>query len=275
MPSAVHRRCFLSLLAASVSPGADTDLDRAFQRMYNFDFTSAHKLIDGYIAAHTDDPLGYAARASAFLFSEMDRLGILAADFFMDDDKIADKRKLKPDPKIRDAFYWATTQGRERAEKLLAVDASDKNALLSLSMLYGLLTDYAAFIEKRQLSSLSYVKQSQHYAVRLLAIDPNYADAYLTTAISEYLLGSVPFFVKWFVKLEQVKGSKEIATKHLQVVAKNGRYFGPFARILMAVVALREKRVTDARLWLEGLVKEFPQNTLLRSELDKITPKVR
>lgn len=243
--------------------------------MYNFDFTGAHKLIDGYIGAHSDDPLGYAARASAYLFSEMDRLGILAADFFMDDDKIADKRKLKPDPKIRDAFYWATTQGRERAEKLLAADASDKNALLSLSMLYGLLTDYAAFVEKRQLSSLSYVKQSQHYAVRLLAIDPNYADAYLTTAISEYLLGSVPFFVKWFVKLEQVKGSKEIATKHLQVVAKNGRYFGPFARILMSVVALREKRVTDARVWLEGLVKEFPQNTLLRSELDKITPKVR
>lgn len=271
----MRRREWLSLFTGGALWSADTELDRAFQRMYNFDFPGAHALIDGYINAHADDPLGYAARAAAHLFSEMDRLGILAADFFMDDDKIADKKKLKPDPNIRAAFYWATTQSRERAEKILAANASDKNALLSLAMGYGLLTDYAAFVEKRQLSSLSYVKQSQHYAVRLLAIDPNYADAYLTTGISEYLLGSVPFFVKWFVKLEQVKGSKEVAMKNLQIVAKGGRYFGPFARILLAVVALREKRTTDARVWLEGLVREFPQNALLRGELGKITPKMR
>jgi hypothetical protein len=243
--------------------------------MYNFDFPGAHTLIDTYIDAHAGDPLGYASRASAYLFYEMDRLGILAADFFMDDDRISDKRKLKPDPTIRAAFYWSTAQGRERAEKNLTANALDKNALLSLSMVFGLLTDYAAFVEKKQLGSLSYAKQSQHFAVRLLAIDPQYADAYLTTGISEYILGSVPFFVKWFVKLEETKGSKEQALKNLQVAAKDGRYFGPFARILLAVVALREKRTTDARRWLEGLVREFPENPLLRRELDKISPKVR
>lgn len=243
--------------------------------MYNLDFVGAHKLVDAYVGAHPDDPMGYAARASAFLFSEMDRLGILAADFFLDDDKIADKKKLKPDPKIRDAFYWATNQGKERAEKQFAANAKDANALLSLSLIFGLLTDYGAFVEKRQLSSLSYAKQSQHYAVLLLAIEPNNGDAYLTPAVSEYLLGSVPFFVKWFVRLEQTKGSKELAVKNLLIVAKSGRYFGPFARILLAVVAMREKRPTDARVWLEGLVKEFPGNTLLKQELDKISPKIR
>jgi hypothetical protein len=47
----------------------------------------------------------------------MDRLGILAADFFLDDDKIADKKKLKPDPGVRDSFYWSTTQCRDCAER--------------------------------------------------------------------------------------------------------------------------------------------------------------
>lgn len=271
----MRRREILSLFGGGALFGAETELDRAFQRMYNFDFHGAHTLIDGYVSAHADDPLGYASRASAHLFSEMDRLGILATDFFLDDDKIADKRTLKPDPRIRDAFYWAAAQGRERAEKSLASNASDKNALLSLCMVFGLLTDYAAFVEKRQFSSLSYVKQAQHFAVRLLAIDPNYADAYLTTGVSEYVLGSLPFFVKWFVRLEQTKGSKELAKKNLLIVAKGGRYFGPFARILLAVVALREKRTADARVWLEGLVREFPENALLRRELDKISPKIR
>ena len=81
--------------------------------------------------------------------------------------------------------------------------------------------------------------------------------------------------MKWFVKLEQTKGSKELAKKNLLIVAKGGRYFSPFARILLAVVALREKRTLDARVWLEGLVREFPQNALLRRELEKISPKMR
>lgn len=254
---------------------AETDLDRAFARMYNFDFKGAHAAIDTYVAQFPDDPLGYASRASSHLFSEMDRLGILEADFFLDDERIADKKKLKPDPQIRDAFYWATAQARERAEKHLAANQNDKNALLSLSMVYGLLTDYAAFVERRQIGSLSYAKQSQHYAVRLLAIDSSYADAYLTTGISEYLLGSLPFFVKWFVKMEQAKGSKEQAVRNLRIVAKSGRYFGPFARILLAVVAMREKRPEEARVWLEGLVRDFPGNGLLRHELNRITPKIR
>ena len=255
--------------------GADSSLDRAFQRMYNFDFAGAHGLIDAYVAAHESDPMGYAARATAHLFSEMDRLGILASDFFSDDDKIVDKKKLKPDPRVRDAFYWASTQSRERAEKALAGNGGDKNALLAMAMHFGLLTDYAAFVERRQIGSLTYAKQSQHYAVRLLKIDPEMGDAYLTTGITEYVLGSVPFFVKWFVKFEEAKGSKEQAMRNLDMVVKKGRFFGPFARILMAVVALREKRRQDARVWLEGLVREFPENKLLARELDKISPKMR
>lgn len=243
--------------------------------MYNFDFPGAHALIDLYIRGNEQDPLGYAARGTAHLFSEMDRLGILAGDFFLDDDRIADKRKLKPDPQVRDSFYWATAQSKERGERQLRLNSSDKNALLAMSLTYGLLTDYSAFVEKRQIGSLSYARQAQHYAVRLLAIDPSFADAYLTTGISEYLLGSLPFFVRWFVKFEEARGSKEQAQKNLRVVAKNGRYFGPFARILMAVVALREKRQRDARMWLEGLVREFPQNSLLRRELDKVSPRIR
>lgn len=243
--------------------------------MYNFDFAGAHRLIDAYVAAHEAAPLGYSARATAHLFSEMDRLGILASEFFSDDDKIADRKKLKPDPRVRDAFYWATTQSRERAERALAADPGDREALLAMAMNFGLLTDYAAFVEKKQLGSLSYAKQSQHYAVRLLKIDPGVGDAYLTTGITEYVLGSVPFFVKWFVKFEEAKGSKEQAMRNLDMVVKKGRYFGPFARILMAVVALREKRTQDARVWLEGLVREFPENRLLRKELDKISPRMR
>lgn len=238
--------------------------------MYEFDFLAAHSIIDRYVAATPSDPMGFAARGAAHLFNELDNLGILATEFFTDDDRIAEKKKPQPDPKIRAAFYSAMAQARQRVDNILSADPNDKNALMAGSVTFGLLTDYAAFVEKKQFSSLSTAKQAQSYAVRLLNIDSSYGDAYLTTGITEYLLGSLPFFFKWFVRFEQAKGSKEQAIANLKIVATRGRYFGPFARILLAVVALREKRKSEARVWLEDLVREYPANPLLRKELDKL-----
>jgi hypothetical protein len=44
----------------------------------------------------------------------------------------------------------------------------------------------------------------------------------------------------------------------------HGSYYGPFARILLAVVSVREKKFEDARQLLSRLVGEYPENPLLR-----------
>lgn len=270
----MKRRTFLALPLALALPGYATDytlLDQCYQRMYNFDFVTALQLVDQYTKTYPADPLGPATRAAALLFRELDRLQILQTEFFTDDDRIAEKKKLKPDVPTRDAFYWATQQCREISEGILAKDANNKEALFALAMSWGLLTDYAAFIEKRQLSSLSFAKTAHGWALKLLAVDKTYYDAYLSTGISEYLLGSLPFFVKWFVKFEQTKGSKQVAVDNLKLVASKGRLLGPFARILLAVVALREKRPNDAKSYLTSLVRDFPENPLLKAELKKLS----
>jgi hypothetical protein len=262
---------FLLLLVPVLVQAAEPPLlDRAYQRMYNFDFKGAKVLIDQHVNERPQDPLGYSTRAAALVFEELDRLRILETDFFLDDDRIAEKKKPKPDPQIRNAFYWAAQQSRERADAMLAKNANDKDALFAHSLSWGLTTDYMALVEKRQLSSLNYAKTSHGFAKRLIAIDKNYGDAYLTTGLSEYLLGSLPFFVKWFVKFDDAKGSKQVAVENLKFAAKNGRYLGPFARILLAVAALREKRKPEARDWLAGLVRDYPENPLLRHELERL-----
>src|SRR5579871_1930267 len=79
-----------SPLAAAVPPGPMED---AFRDLYNFHFPAAHQTIDRYIAAHPTDPVPYAVRASAYMFYELDRLGILESEFLIDDKKIARKEK--------------------------------------------------------------------------------------------------------------------------------------------------------------------------------------
>ena len=52
------------LIAPHVYAGP-APFDEAFDRLYNFDFSAAHSVIDRYISQHPDEPLPYAMRASA------------------------------------------------------------------------------------------------------------------------------------------------------------------------------------------------------------------
>ncbi|HEX9760894.1 MAG TPA: hypothetical protein VGA40_08235 [Candidatus Acidoferrales bacterium] len=56
----------------------------------------------------------------------------------------------------------------------------------------------------------------------------------------------------------------------MQIAAARGRYLRPFAKILLALVALREKQPELARTQLIELVAEFPQNPLFAKELAKL-----
>src|SRR5262249_40061996 len=152
-----------------------------------------------------------------------------------DDKRIADKKKrLDPDPLIRERFLKAVSDTEARAQAALKVNPDDRQALFAMCIAQGVSTDYMAFVEKRQIASLSPAKRSNTYAQRLLRLDPKFYDAYLTTGISEYMLGSLPFFVRWFVKFDNVAGDKQRGIDRLELVSREGRYFRPFAKILLA-----------------------------------------
>lgn len=264
---------FAVLLLATVA--APSPVDKAFERLYNFDFAGAHSILDGHLKSKPADGLGHAVRASALLFEELHRLQILESEFFAEDKRIIDKKKLKPDEKIRSSFDSALRIAEDTAQKEVAAKSDDADALFTLSLVSGLRADYIALVEKRQFQSLSSMRQSQVWSLRLLKSHPGYADAELTGGACEYLLGSLPFFVKWFVRFDGVEGQKSLATQKLERVAASGRYLGPFARILLAIVHLREKQPSRALGILTQLSRDFPQNPLFRSEARKVAAMLR
>src|SRR5258705_6929335 len=211
-------------------------------------------------------PAAYAVLSSAYLFSELDRLSILESEFWSDDNHIADKKKLKPDPAVRAQLFKAINDAQSRAQARLAANPNDQDALFAMCITSGVLTDYTALVEKKQISSLSLVKKGAAYAQRLLKVNPNYYDAYLTTGMTEYVIGSLPFFVRWFIKVENINGSKEQGIKTVELVTQKGHYLKPFAKILLAVANLREKRPRVAETLLFELARDYPENQLFKKE---------
>jgi len=134
----------------------------------------------------------------------------------------------------------------------------------------GLRGDYAALIEKRNLASLSYMKTSRTIAQKLLLIDPTCYDAYLAIGVENYLLGSSAAPVRWVLHITGAQTDKEEGVRRLRLTADKGRYLAPFARLLLAVAALRDKDRQTARTLLAGLAIEFPGNLLYAKELARI-----
>jgi hypothetical protein len=88
--------------------------------------------------------------------------------------------------------------------------------------------------------------------------------------VENYLVGVNPAPVRWFLRLGRVETDKDAGINDLRITATRGHYLAPFARMLLAVAALREKDNNGARDLLAGLVQEFPQNTLYKKELARI-----
>jgi len=267
------RWALLLPLACAHAAGAD-QIDRAFNRLYNFDFPAAHAAVDEYVSAHPDDPMGYSVRSSVYVFYELNRLGILEAEFFADDKRLTDKKKLSPDPLVRRKFYEAVEAAQSRALATLSARPDDFKALYALCVTHGVVVDYVALIDKKHFSSLSTAKRSNGCAQRLLKAHPDTYDAYVTTGFTEYLVGSLPFFIRWLVRFDMVKGSKEEGIRNLREAAEKGRYLKPFAKILLALIYLREKKPQECRRYLTEFARDYPENPLVQKELAKLTARL-
>ena len=246
------------------------ELERGFCQMYNLDFTGAHGTFAIYQKLNPDDPLGYVADAAAYLFAEFSRLQILESDLFTDDRRWGNRSTQSPDPAVKSAFEAQLSHSDALVDKILTQTPNDANALFARVLANGLRGDYTAMIEKRNIASLGYMKTSRTTAQQLLAVDPTCYDAFLAVGVENYLLGSLSAPFRWFLRATGSQTDKAEGIQRLRLTAQKGYYLAPFARLLLAVAALRDKDTTTARSLLAGLASEFPRNQLYSKELARI-----
>jgi hypothetical protein len=264
----------LALASTTAASGADLSrrslLEVGYGQMYNLEFDAAHQSFRDWEQKRPDDPMGPISDAAAYLFSEFDRLHILQSEFFVHDDNFRGGAALKPNPQVKVRFEEALETGRRLAESALARNPQDSNARLALVIRLGLHSDYLALIEKRYLPSLAEMKLGRSLAEQLTATDPECFDAYLAIGAENYLLSLKPAPVRWLLRVGGARTDRDEGIRNLQITAEKGRLLPPFARLLLAVAALRENQPDKARELLGGLAREFPRNQLYALELARL-----
>ena len=214
--------------------------------------------------------MGPVSNAAAYLFSELERLHVLDSELFVDDDKFRLRQHLAASPETKRAFEDELSKGRESSQRVRSRAPDDQNALLADVLAHGLEADYLSLVEHRDLAALGIVKEGRTLALHLLNTHPDCYDAYLAIGVENYLLSLKPAPVRWILNLSGAQTSKQEGIAKLRLTAEKGYLLQPYARMLLAVAALRDNDKANAAHILEGLVREFPHNRLYATELARI-----
>ena len=203
----------LVLLAVLIAPSEvaaqdAASLETGWRMMYGLDFRSADQVFGQWRREHPRDPLGPMSAASTSLFEELDRRGVLQAQFFIDDASFLARRPVAPDPAMRQRFETALADTEALARRVLATEPNDHDALFALAMVYGLRADYAALVEGRNMAFLSDSRKAATLAETLLELAPGYADAHLANGVAQYVVGSLIAPLRWVLRFAGYQGDR-------------------------------------------------------------------
>ena len=260
--------CMAGIAAPNiVEPSVNPVIDRGYRQMYNLNFDEAHRTFAQWEREHPEDPIGPVSNAAAYLFAEFDRLNILHSEFFTDNSMFHRRPKVTPDPTVRESFNQELQKSEKLSGDILGRAPEQADALFAKILTLGLRADYEALIERRDFDALKVIKDSRATAEKLLTLQPNYYDAYLAVGVENYLFSLKPAPVRWFLQAGGAETDRTKGVENLKLTAEKGQYLSPYARLLLAVAALRGKDVARARDLLGGLAREFPHNRLYAQEL--------
>ncbi|MBV9767991.1 MAG: hypothetical protein JOZ32_00330 [Bryobacterales bacterium] len=251
-------------------PRVNPVIESGYREMYDLNFDEAHKTFEQWEQEHPGDPMGPVSNAAAYLFAEFNRLNILHSEYFVDNGLFHHRPKVTPDPTVRREFNQQLDEAEKLSDAILERMPDNADALFARVLTLGLRADYEALIEHRDFDALKVIKNSRATAEKLLKIEPNYYDAYIAIGLENYLFSLKPAPVRWMLQAGGAETDRDRGVEDLRLTSEKGLYLAPYARLLLAVAALRGKNVPRARDLLSSLAREFPDNRLYTQELARL-----
>jgi len=194
---------------------------------------------------------------------------VLSSDFFLNEKRFLHGIEGKPDAARMKSFQDALDRARKLAKERLAKDANDPEALFALTLAAGMESNADMMLMKHHIEALKRLKEGNEHAKALLAEEPDANDAYVALGTANYVIGSLSGGTRFFLKFGGIHGDKKLGMEQIGKTIEGGRYLQPFAKILLALAARREKQDPLAQKLLRELSEEFPESPLYAAEYAK------
>ena len=245
------------------------ELVSGFQSLYLQNFAEAREKFSIWETKHPEEPFGEVAVAASYLFEEFYRQNILSSDFFLNEKRFLHGIEGKPDPERMKSFKEAIQAARKLARQRLEKDAHEREGLFALALSAGMESDADMILRKEHIEALKRLKEANEHAKQLLAEQPDANDAYVALGAANYIIGSLSGGTRFILRFGGIHGDKKRGMEQLERTVENGRYLKPFAKILRALAARRQKQNDLAQRLLRELSEEFPESPLYAAEYAK------
>jgi hypothetical protein len=245
------------------------ELEQGYRLLYEQKFPEAREVFKTWAAENPTEPFGQASIAASFLFEEFYAQRVLTSDYFLNDKRFLGGITGTPDPVRMKGFADATAQARALAVQRLKQHPRDPEGLYTLTLYAGMQSDADSMLLKKHYDALKHIKEANANAELLLAEHPDTYDIYVAPGIAYYVIGSLPSSARFMLWFGGIHGDKQLGMQKVQQTAEHGNYLKPFAQILLALSARREKQDALAQKNLKELTEEFPGNSVYDSEYAK------
>lgn len=237
----------------------------AWQHYYSLDYDKAVQDFEKVVQKYPNDPIAINHLLSGVMFRELYRQGALDSGLYSNNSFVG-KKQIVIDPKTRDWIKQLTDQSLSICEQRLRSNPNDVEALYARGVARGMRATYLGLVDKSWYAALRNAVGARKDHERVLELNPGFADAKFIVGMHNYIVGSLPFFVKVAASIVGISGSKDKGLQMLREAAAAGGETSTDARVVLSLFLRREQRFDEALAIDRQLIQEHPHNYLFALE---------
>jgi len=239
----------------------------AIDHLRNLEYEQAILQLETWLETHPDDLRAHNYLAISILYQEMFHRGVLESRVYGHGGDVFKASKVDLTPEFQQKLLGVLEKAQSVADQRTKSDPKDKEALYWAGVSHGTRATYHFTLRKEYMAALHEATDAYKRHRSLLDMDPNYVDAYLIVGMNNYIVGSLPWYVKALASLSGRHGDKTEGIKQVKRVTEEGNYAREDARLMLAVLYQREKMYREALNLYEEMERSHPRNYLLPGEV--------
>jgi tetratricopeptide (TPR) repeat protein len=242
--------------------------------IYRLDYDEAVELITENVHRFPGHPGPPLARAAAiwlrelFVRQQFDLNNFISPSHFTRD---IERQMPEAD---RQAFFRDVQESKRLAELYLEKHPDDKEGRYYLGAVESALAVFTFTIEHSYIKALKHGRKAYHIQKAIVEEDPEFYDAYMTVGAYEYILGNLPWYIKWIAAIAGLKGNEQRGFEYLILAAEKSPFISKEARMLLMVFYVREKEYAYGLQIAQQMHRRYPENFLFHLNQAQILEKM-
>jgi tetratricopeptide (TPR) repeat protein len=241
-----------------------------FNDIYNLDYARAEQVFVKLRQEYPNHPAPPLYLAITAWLRELFRRQDLDLDLFLSPSFFTKATNQVMPPDQYKMFADNMERCHSLAQKILDGNPQNQDALYFLGAAHGILAAYSMTIDRNLRKAFSYGNKAYDLDRQVYRINSNYFDAYMTLGLYEYIVGSIPWYLKFLAAIVGYRGTKDQGFRYIDLAVNKGDYVKTDAKILQMVLRIYENRPKEALIDAQELHRDFPHNFIFQINMGQI-----